>query len=153
VPYGILYERREEGNLMAKTYNLFISHSWTYSDAYEKLCALLNAARYFSYKNYSVPKDDPVHDASNVAQLSEAIKTQMSPCHIVLVMAGKYATYSKWIQREIKMAKKGFANPKPILAIKPWGTAQVSSVVSENADELVGWSTKSIVAAIRELAL
>ena len=33
------------------TYNLFISHSWTYSDAYEKLVALLDAKPYFSYKN------------------------------------------------------------------------------------------------------
>ena len=33
------------------TYNLFISHSWTYSDAYEKLVNLLNADPYFTYKN------------------------------------------------------------------------------------------------------
>ena len=41
-------------------YNLFISHSWDYSDAYSKLCGLLDNASYFSYKNYSVPKDDPL---------------------------------------------------------------------------------------------
>lgn len=40
------------------TYNLFISHSWTYSDAYEKLISLLDADQYFTYKNYSVPKND-----------------------------------------------------------------------------------------------
>ncbi|OPY56750.1 MAG: hypothetical protein A4E55_01950 [Pelotomaculum sp. PtaU1.Bin035] len=45
------------------TYNLFISHSWTYSDAYDKLIGLLNSDPYFSYKNYSVPKDDPIHNA------------------------------------------------------------------------------------------
>jgi len=27
---------------MSKTYNLFISHSWTYSDGYDKLVALLD---------------------------------------------------------------------------------------------------------------
>ena len=41
------------------TYNLFISHSWTYSDAYEKLVALLDAKPNFDYKNYSVPKTIP----------------------------------------------------------------------------------------------
>ena len=46
---------------MAKTYNLFISHSWAYGDAYDNLCSLLDKASNFSYSNYSVPKDDPVH--------------------------------------------------------------------------------------------
>ena len=43
-------------------YNLFISHSWTYNNTYEDLTKLLNNASYFSYKNYSVPKDDPIEN-------------------------------------------------------------------------------------------
>ena len=35
------------------TYNLFISHSWTYGDAYDKLVSMLNRAPNFTYKNYS----------------------------------------------------------------------------------------------------
>ncbi len=64
-------------------------------------------------------------------------------------MAGKYATYSKWIQREIRIAKNDYS--KPIVAIRPWASEQVSSVVSDAADRLVGWNTNSIVTAIREL--
>ena len=48
-----------------KTFNLFISHSWAYSDAYEKLVNLLDARAYFSYRNYSVPQDDPLHTNGN----------------------------------------------------------------------------------------
>ena len=136
---------------MARTYNLFISHSWTYSGAYEKFCDLLDDEAYFSYKNHSVPKDDPVHDAGNDAELYEAIKRQMASCHVVIIMAGKYATYSKWIKKEIKIAKEEFSTPKRILGVKPLGNTQVSTVVAENADKLVGWNTKSIVTAIREL--
>lgn len=44
------------------TYNLFISHSWNYSNAYNDLVRLLNSKPYFNYKNYSVPKDDPIHN-------------------------------------------------------------------------------------------
>lgn len=138
---------------MAKYYNLFISHSWTYTDAYEKFCSLLDDASYFNYKNFSVPKDDPIHDADTVSELYEAIKSQMSPCHIVIIMAGKYATYSKWIKREIKIANEGFLSPKPILGVKPWAQIQVSSVVSDNANEIVSWSTKSIVDAIIRLSI
>ena len=46
---------------MNKTYHLFISHSWAYSDAYEKLIGLLDKDSSFAYTNYSVPKDDPLH--------------------------------------------------------------------------------------------
>ncbi len=132
-----------------KSRSLFISHSWAYGDAYEKLVGLLDAAPNFRYKNYSVPKNDPVHNAPNVASLYEAIKNQMVFCDVVLIMAGKYATYSKWIQREIQIAKGDYS--KPIVAIRPWANEQVSSVVSDAADRLVGWNTNSIVSAIREL--
>jgi hypothetical protein len=132
-----------------KSRNLFISHSWTYGDAYEKLVVLLDATPNFLYKNYSVPKNDPVHNAPNVDALYKAIKNQMVFCDVVLIMAGKYATYSKWIQREIQIAKKDFN--KPIVAIRPWASEQVSSVVSNAADQLVGWNTSSIVSAIRAL--
>ena len=132
-----------------KSRNLFISHSWSYGDAYEKLVALLNDAPNFQYRNYSVPKDDPIHNAPNTTALYKAIKDQMVFCDVVLIMAGKYATYSKWIDNEIQIAKGDFN--KPVVGIRPWGNEQISSVVSGAADELVGWNTSSIVSAIRKL--
>ena len=136
---------------MAKTYNLFISHSWTYGDAYQRLIGLLDAAPNFSYRNYSVPKDDPVHDADNVQELYDAIKAKVTFCQVVIIMAGKYATYSKWIQREIRIAQVDF--DKPVLGVESFGADQVSSTVREAADKLVKWNTSSIVAGIREIAL
>lgn len=136
-----------------KTYNIFLSHSWSYSDAYEKLMVLLKNASYFYFKDYSVPKDDPIHNAPNSQALYEAIKKQMAPCHVILVMAGVYATYSTWIRKEIKIAKNEFQSPKPIIAIRPWAQTNTSQFVNENADEIVGWNTSSIVDAIRRHAL
>ena len=136
---------------MVTTYNLFVSHSWTYGDAYDRLTNLLNNRSYFSYRNYSVPKDDPVHNAANDGQLRNAIRRQMTPCHVVLFIAGVYATYSKWINVEIDLAKRGFQNSKPIIAVAPWGSERISSVVRGAADQIVGWNTESIVRAIRSL--
>jgi Thoeris protein ThsB, TIR-like domain len=135
---------------MARTRNIFISHSWTYTDAYQKLCTLLDKASNFSYRNYSVPKDDPVHNAPNTADLYAAIKSKIAFCEVVLIMAGKYATFSKWIQREIKIAKKDFS--KPVVAIRPWANIKVSNVVRDNADQLVGWNTNTIVSVIRNVS-
>lgn len=128
------------------TYNLFISHSWTYSDAYEKLVALLDAKSYFIYKNYSVPKDDPIHHAPYDYQLKAAIKAQMQSASYGLILAGVYASYSKWINIEIELAQQ---MNKTIIAIEPWSSEKTSTVVKNAADKIVKWNTYSIVSAIR----
>ena len=134
-----------------KTHNLFISHSWTYSDHYNRLVRLLENRPYFRFKNYSVPKYDPVHDTDNDKELRAAIKAQMKSCGVVLIVAGVYASYSKWIGIEIDLAKNGFEKSKLILAIKPRENTNLSTVVKDAADEIVNWNSDSIVAAIRRL--
>ena len=129
-------------------YNLFISHSWTYSNQYNKLVDLLDNANYFSYRNYSVPKDDPIHDANNAKELYDAIKKQVGYAQVVIILAGVYSSYSKWIDKEIEIAQN---LGKPILAIEPWGSEKTSSVVKNAADRIVKWNTDSIVNAIRDL--
>lgn len=132
-----------------KTYHLFISHSWNYSDAYERLIRLLQERGYFSFKDYSVPRDDPIHNASTDAQLREAIWRHMAPCSVVLIPAGVYVAYSKWINIEIELATRAL---KPIVAILPWGSERASAQAQQAADRVVGWNTESIVRAITELA-
>ena len=134
---------------MVKDRRLFISHSWTYGDRYDRLCEMLDDAAYFSYSNHSVPKDDPIHNAPTKQALRAAIKRKMSPCQVVLIMAGVYSTYSEWIKKEIDIAKSDF--DKPVLAITPWGAQRISSVVRGNADLVVKWNTSSIVSGIRAL--
>jgi hypothetical protein len=132
-----------------KTRNLFISHSWRYGDAYEKLIRLLSAAPNFIYRDYSIPKDDPVLNVGSTQELYDAIKTKVSFCHVVLIMAGKYATYSKWIQREIRIASVEFN--KPIVGVCPWGAEQLSSTVRDASQRIARWNSQSIVTAIREV--
>lgn len=132
-----------------KTYHLFISHSWNYSNAYERLIRLLQERGYFSFKDYSVPRDDPIHNASTDAQLRAAIWRHMAPCSVILILAGVYATYSKWINIEMELATRA---PKPIVAIRPWGSERISVPVQQAANRIVGWNTDSVVNAIKELA-
>jgi len=132
-----------------RTRNLFISHSWSYGDAYDRLVDLLNAAPNFEYRNYSIPKNDPVHNAPTSQALYDAIKAKVAFCQVVLIMAGKYATYSDWIKKEIKIAKEEF--DKPVVAVCPWGSQQISTVVADAADVVARWNTDSIVKAIRHV--
>ena len=135
-----------------KTFNLFISHSWTYEDQYDRLVSLLEQRSYFRFRNYSVPRNDPIHNARSAAALREAIKQHMAPASAVLVLAGVYATYRKWIDEEIDLAESGFTYRKPIVAIEPWGSEKTSIRVKNAADRIVRWNTESVVRAIREVA-
>jgi len=131
-----------------RTFNLFVSHSWNYSDAYKKFTNLLNNRSYFSYKNYSVPPENPIIGARTDKQLEQAIENKIKAVSVVIIMAGKYSTYSKWINKEIVIAQR---LGKPILAVKPFGASQISSVVRSAADLECNWNTESIVNAIRQL--
>mgnify|MGYP003607778547 CR=1 FL=1 len=131
-------------------HNLFLSHSWKYSDAYDGLVTLLNNRedRDFTYSNYSVPKDDPIHNAANDLLLKAAIRAQMVRCSKIIILAGVYATYSKWINIEIQLAKE---MGKKIIAVQPWGAEKTSTVVKNNADRVITWNSRSLVNAIKEL--
>lgn len=137
---------------MPSTYKLFISHSWAYGDVYDKMVNLLDAKARFSYQNFSVPQDDPIHTNGTDKELYQAIKNKIQPTHVVVIMAGVYSTYSKWINKEIEIAQSGFTVATPILAVEPWGSEKTSKVVKEAADLIVGWNTDSVVDGIRALA-
>lgn len=129
-------------------YNLFISHSWTYGDQYDRLIKLLNEDKNFEYRDYSVPKNDPIHNARYDYELRAAIRNQMQHASCVLILAGVYATYSKWINIEIELAKE---MDKMIIAVVPWGAQRISKVVEENANRTVRWQASSIIDSIRTI--
>ena len=49
-------------------YRIFISHSWKYSNQYDKIVEFLDDGG-INYYNHSVPKDDPVHTNGTDKQL------------------------------------------------------------------------------------
>ncbi len=132
-----------------KTYDLFISHAWTYDDDYYRLVQFLDDANWFKYRNFSVPQHDPL-DANNASRLKVALDRQIRPVNVVLIISGMYVNYRDWIQYEIEVAQ-GYG--KPIVGIRPWGSLRVPAAVQSAATEMVGWNTSSIVGAIRRNAI
>lgn len=129
-------------------YRLFISHAWQYNADYYRLLKILDEASNFIYANYSVPEHDPV-DANNNTKLKEELRQQIRPVEVVIILGGMYVAHSGWIQFEIDYATE---LSKPILGIRPWGSQVMPTAVQDAADEIVGWNTSTIVAAIRRLA-
>jgi len=134
---------------MVKTRYLFVSHSWTYARQYYNLIRLLKRRPYFAFKNYSVPASDPIQNARDREALYRQLEHQVRPCQLAIVLAGVYASYSPWIERELEICDR---MSKPILAVKPWGNARASAQVKARCDRVSNWNTESIIAAIRELS-
>lgn len=135
---------------LLKTYDLFISHAWKYNEEYYRLVELLKGANNFKWRNYSVPEHDPVldpDDENDAKILLSKLEQQIKPVNCVLVISGMYVNYRKWIQSEIEIAIK---YKKPIIGIKPRGQQRIPLDVQAVATTMVGWSTDSIVKAIRE---
>jgi len=132
-----------------KIYRVFISHAWTYDDDYYRLEEMLNEAPNFIWHNYSVPKHDELDTVTN-AELEEALRRQISPTNIVIILSGMYVAYREWIQKEINIAIDMF---KPIMGVKPWGQEKVPEAVQDVVYEIVGWNTSSIIDAIKRYAL
>lgn len=129
-----------------RQYDVFISHAWKYNDQYYKLTELLEGHPYFIFRNYSVPEHDPIV-FNTTSDLYNQLAEQIRQSSVVLLIAGKYVKYRKWIQEEIKLAKK---YDKPIIAIRPWGADMLPSEAETKADVIVNWQASSIVSAIRE---
>ena len=126
-------------------YRLFISHAWKYNAEYDRLIDYLDDAENFDYANYSVPEHDPVD-----GNIEEALRKQIRPVEVVLILAGMYVSHSDWIQFEIDFAD---LLGKPIIGIKPWGSERIPQAVQDKAQEIIGWNTSSIVSAIRRYAI
>lgn len=134
---------------MAKySVDVFISHSWSYSEHYETLAEWFFDTAWqanglnITFNDLSVPKDDPIHYANNTSQLRAAIHSRIVQSDVVVIPVGMYASYSKWIGEEISGAN---IYSRPILAVNPWGQERKSSVVLQSSKKLVNWNSKSVV--------
>lgn len=134
--------------------NIFISHSWAYSNHYERLSEWIFGKQWsingqrVQFFNTSVPRDNPIHFAPSDAALQRAIYERIIGSHVVVIPTGMYANYSKWIKKEIDGAK---LYGRPIIAVDPWAQKRASSVVAAAADASVGWNKQSVMDAIWQL--
>jgi hypothetical protein len=132
-----------------KNYRVFISHAWKYNESYYNLVDMLNNASRFKWSNHSVPEHDSLDTATD-KELTNELREQIQGTHVVIIISGMYYSHSKWILKEIDIAQD---MEKPIVAVKPRGQQRTPVEVKNAAKEVVGWSTNSIVRAIRDHSL
>lgn len=132
-----------------KQYKIFISHSWTYDEHYEKVVDFLNEVPSLDWQDHSVPSTDPLPQTTDHA-LKEALKDQMRSASLVVVSAGMYGAYSDWIDTEIELAKE---MGKPIIAIIPEGQEKVPNKIEENCTEKCRWRKASLIESMSNCAI
>lgn len=132
-----------------RNYHILISHSWDYNSDYNTIKGWLDDANNFEWTNYSVPLTKPL-DVSGKRELKDKLRDRISMCSCVIILSGMYVSYSEWIDYEIDTA---IELGKPIIGVKPRGQERIPSKVSNNADVMVGWSSSSVVQAVRDYAL
>ncbi len=134
--------------------HVFISHSWSYSHHYGTLRSWIFEEKNrlgqasLKFRDFSVPKDNPIHKPANAKALREAIYRKIERSHVIVIPLGMYANYSNWIKKEIQGAK---LKSKPILGVNPWGQQRRPSAVGDVAQNTVGWNKRSIIRGIWEL--
>lgn len=136
---------------MRTQYDIFISHAWSYDDRYKGIINLLDSDPSFKYRNYSVPKHDPLVDPSTAIGkrvLEDMLSEQIRQCSCFILASGMYVYHKEWIQIEINWALK---YKKPIVSIKRRGAQITPKYVEEVSTRLVGWQARSIVSAIQEV--
>ena len=133
---------------MAKTYSVFISHSWDHVDDLKNLRNLLEKRGYFHVEFEEASPEEPIN-SGNSAYIRRRLKEKISNSDIVLGIAGMYASYSDWMKWELDTAK---AEEVPIVGVIPRGQERISKVVTDRSVEDVHWNIESIVDAIRRRA-
>lgn len=129
-----------------RVYDVFISHAWHRGEHYARVVEWLNTATNFRWRNLSVPEHDPVDDN----RLESALRDELRPAHVFLIIAGMYAAHSTIIRFELEWAR---ILGKPIIALVPRGNVVLPSDIQRQARAIVGWTQDGLVQAIRDHAL
>ena len=131
---------------MAKVYNIFISHSWSYPNDLKNLRNLLHKRGYFSVEFEEASAEEPIN-SQNATYIKTRLKKKISNSNIILGIAGIYASHSEWMEWELDKAKNLYI---PIVGVVPWGQQRISTTVSSRSIVDVRWDTESIVEAVRQ---
>lgn len=131
---------------MARNYSVFISHSWGHVQDLKNLRNLLESRGYFNVEFQESSPSEPIN-SENSSYIKKVLKAKILSSDIILGIAGMYASYSEWIEWELKTANN---NNIPVVGVIPRGQIRVSQIITNYAKDTVGWNTESIIKAIKQ---
>ncbi len=125
-------------------FRIFASHGWETDEDYLRLFEYLESTTNFYYENLLPPGSSP--EGESIAQRRTRILDAMKRAEVVVVCTGQYEPFRDWIDFEISAAK---AHRLPIVLVEPFGPKDAPAELKSKADQIVGWSSRSLEDAIR----
>lgn len=131
------------------THSIFLSHSWVEQDGVERITSLMETYRLktegFGYEYYSVSKDDPAQFLPSNKALALSIENQMKSCSCLVILAGVFDEFKRWINLELDAAKKlGI----PVILVEAVDPKHTSHKEKRAAAEIVKWDAMQLGDAI-----
>jgi hypothetical protein len=128
----------------SQPYRIFVSHGWQPHDDYTRLFDYLGDAKDFYYVNLSTPETHPPDTTRS--GIEAALARQIGPSEVVIILGGMYEQHKDLIELEMGLAKK---HGRPIIGLRPSGSAMMPKAVEQRANDVIVWSERTIVDAIR----
>ena len=125
-------------------YRIFVSHAWHPHDDYTRLFEYLGDASDFYYQNLSTP-DVPPADTSRTG-IEQTLARQIGPAEVVIILGGVYEAHKEVVELEMAIAKK---HGRPIIGLRPSGSQVIPKAIELRATDVVVWSERTIVDAIK----
>lgn len=135
---------------MTRLPHVYISHSWSLGDDYDKLREVLAGCDHTVRLN-GLPVDHPAHAGTCDGELRAQMRRHMVHTQMLIVQAGTYERFARWIEEEINLAHYGYQVRRPVLAIVPFDAPPRMGTLLERADRVVMWSHGSILSAVNDL--
>lgn len=90
---------------------------------------------------------NPIHTNGTDKDLRAKIDSKIKMSSVVILLGGVYASYRKWIDIEIEIAK---SYKKPIITVELRGAERSSDKACLATTEVVKWQASSIIDAVRK---
>ena len=109
---------------------VFVTHTFSEHPDYFRVFEYLESAPNFFYINCSAP--DQIPGGGGKEAVKEALREQIKPSEVVIVLGGMYAEHRDWLTYQMDAAQ---AFEKPLVALEPFGgVEELAPAVAERAE-------------------
>jgi hypothetical protein len=78
--------------------------------------------------------------------IEQALARQIGPAEVVIILGGLYEAHKEVVELEMAIAKK---HGRPIIGLRPSGSQVIPKAIELRATDVVVWSERTIVDAIK----
>lgn len=127
-------------------FKIFVGHVWEPDDDYLRVFEYLESTQKFYYTNCSAPDQNPGTDRET---MRACLRREIEKAEVVIFLSRMFDAHATWMDFQLNAAR---AMKKPIIALPPFGSEGISSVLADKVDEIAQWNPRSIEDAIRRCA-